>query len=118
MTGQMHKLARQLKRDPDIRLVSISVDPERDTPPVLNAFAQRFGAPTAQWIFLTGSPEAIHLIAYQTFHVGDVLGKIEHSTKFILVDKRGQVRGYYSSFDPESLSELLKDSAALARASS
>ena len=118
MTGQMHKLAQQLKRDPDIRLVSISVDPERDTPPVLNAFAQRFGAPTAQWIFLTGSPEAIHLIAYQTFHVGDVLGKIEHSTKFILVDKRGQVRGYYSSFDPESLSELLKDSAALARASS
>lgn len=117
MTSQMHKLEQQLKgAGDDIRLVSISVDPQRDTPPVLNNFAQRFGGPTPLWIFLTGSPETVHLIAYQTFHVGDVLGNIEHSTKFVLVDKRGQVRGYYSAFEPDSMAALLKDAQALQHA--
>ncbi len=115
MTAQMHKLERQVKDENDIRLVSISVDPQHDTPAVLNHFAHRFGGPTQQWSFLTGSPETVHLIAYQTFHVGDVIGKIEHSTKFVLVDKRGHVRGYYSAFDQESMGALLKDAVALRR---
>ncbi len=115
MTSEMHRVEQQLKGQDDVRLVSISVDPERDTPPVLNDFAQRFGGPNKQWIFLTGSPATVHLIAYQTFHVGDVIGKIEHSTKFVLVDKRGRVRGYYSAFDPDSIATLLKDTAALQR---
>lgn len=115
MTAQMHKLEREVKGENDLRLVSISVDPERDTPRVLNAFAQRFGGPTRQWTFLTGSPETVHLLAYQTFHVGDVIGRIEHSTKFVLVDKRGHLRGYYSALDPESMAALMKDAAALQR---
>lgn len=118
MTAEMHRLAQQVKGDDDVRLVSISVDPQRDTPPVLDDFAHRFGGPSKQWIFLTGSPVAVHLIAYQTFHVGDVLGKIEHSTKFVLVDKRGRVRGYYSAFDPDSIATLVKDTAELERARS
>lgn len=116
MTSQMHKLEQQVKGNDEIRLVSVSVDPQRDTPPVLNSFAHRFGGPSKQWIFLTGSPESVHLIAYQTFHVGDVLGKIEHSTKFVLVDKRGHLRGYYSAFDQDDMSKLLQDAAALDRA--
>lgn len=115
MSAQMHKLQKQAAADDNIRFVSISVDPQRDTPPVLNAFAHHFGGATRQWIFLTGSPETIHLIAYQTFHVGDVLGKIEHSTKFILVDKRGHLRGYYSAFESGSMATLLTDAAALER---
>ena len=115
MTAQMHRIEQQVKGAGDVRLVSISVDPEHDTPAVLNDFAHRFGGPTRQWIFLTGTPETIHLIAYQTFHVGDVIGKIEHSTKFLLVDKRGQIRGYYSAFDHDDMAALLKDTAALER---
>lgn len=118
MTAQMHKLDRELSGDDDLRLVSISVDPQRDTPVVLNDFAHRFGGPARNWIFLTGSPETIHLVAYQTFHVGDVLGKIDHSTKFVLVDKHGEIRGYYSAFDPESMATLLKDIGALEHARS
>jgi protein SCO1/2 len=115
MTAQMHKIEQQVKGDPNLRLVSISVDPQRDTPSVLSAFAKRFGGPTPQWTFLTGSPETVHLIAYQTFHVGDVIGKIEHSTKFVLIDKRGHLRGYYSAFDADSVNQMLKDAAALER---
>jgi cytochrome oxidase Cu insertion factor (SCO1/SenC/PrrC family) len=113
MTAQMHKIEQELIGKNGIRLVSISVDPARDTPAVLNSFAQRFGGATDQWIFLTGTPESVHKVAYDTFHVGDVIGKIEHSTKFVLVDKHGHIRGYYSSFDPESLQSLVSDARAL-----
>ncbi len=118
MTAQMHKVAQQVGGDDDVRLVSISVDPEHDSPPVLNDFASRFGGPTKQWIFLTGTPASVHLIAYQTFHVGDVIGKIEHSTKFVLVDKNGYIRGYYSSLYQDELSQLLKDVQALRKSRS
>jgi len=109
MTAQMHKLEKQVHSMKDVELVSFSVDPNRDTPPVLDEFAHRFGGPTDRWVFLTGSPATVHLIAYTTFHVGDVIGKIDHSTKFILVDKSGRIRGYYSSFDRDDLSKLLTD---------
>jgi len=118
MSAEMHKLDEQLRGEKDVRLVSISVDPANDTPAVLNDFARRFGAPNEQWIFLTGSPATVHLVAYQTFHVGDVIGKIEHSTKFVLVDKHGHIRGYYSSLYPEDRGQLLKDVETLRRARS
>jgi len=118
MTAQMHKVEQQVKSERDIRLVSFSVDPQRDTPAVLNEFAHRFGGPTEQWVFLTGTPETVHLIAYQTFHVGDVIGKIEHSTKFVLVDKHGNIRGYYSSFDADDVAAMLHDAKLLRHAKS
>ena len=118
MTAQMHKVEEQVKGQDNVRLVSISVDPEHDSPSVLNEFAHRFGGPTNQWIFLTGSAATVHLIAYQTFHVGDVIGKIEHSTKFVLVDKNGDIRGYYSSLYEDDLPRMLKDIESLRNARS
>lgn len=115
MSSKMHVIAKKLQGESDVRILSISVDPERDTPPVLNEFAKRYGGPTVQWTFLTGSPKTVHLLAYTTFHVGDVLGKIEHSTKFMLVDKQGKIRGYYSSTDEEGIPAMLKDLSVLRR---
>jgi protein SCO1 len=109
MTSEMHKLQLQSANDDDIRFVSFSVDPDRDTPAVLNEFAHRFGGPTPQWVFLTGKPETIHLLAKDVFHVGDLIGVMDHSTKFILVDKRSKIRGYYSTFDAEGLPKLRED---------
>ncbi len=117
MTSRMRAVEKRVRGQEDVRLISISVDPERDTPAALTAFANRYGAPTRQWTFLTGSPATIHELAYTTFHVGDVLGKISHSTKFVLVDKRGHLRGYYSSFDQEGIPTMLKDLAVLRRES-
>lgn len=90
-------------------MLSISVDPDRDTPQVLKEFAAKYGAPNERWRFVTGDKTAVHLLAYQTFHVGDVIGKIEHSTKFAILDKHRTVRGYYSSFSEEDLASLLTD---------
>jgi protein SCO1/2 len=117
MSSRMKKLEGQIKGMSDVRLLSISVDPERDTPPVLDKFANRWSAPNAQWTFITGNAATVHLLAYQTFHVGDVINKMEHSTKFALVDRQGVIRGYYSSFDRDSMADLVKDIEILRRAS-
>jgi protein SCO1/2 len=109
MSAKMSRIHKQVAGEQDVRIVSFSVDPARDTPQALKQFGSRYGGATDDWIFLTGTPETVHLLAYTTFHVGDVLGKIEHSTKFVLVDKRGEIRGYYSSFDTEGIPALLKD---------
>jgi protein SCO1/2 len=116
MSSKMQRVHKQIAGLPDVRIVSFSVDP-KDTPQALKAFGSRYGGATNDWIFLTGTPETVHQLAFTTFHVGDVLGKIEHSTKFVLVDKQGIIRGYYSSLaaegDTESethgIPELLQD---------
>lgn len=116
MSSKMHSVEQRVNGQQDVRLLSISVDPARDTPAVLQAFARRYAAPTPQWTFLTGTPQTVHQLAYVTFHVGDVIDKIEHSTKFVLVDKHGHIRGYYSSFDADGIPAMLKDVTALRRA--
>jgi protein SCO1/2 len=115
MTSQMHGLQKQLAADQDVRLVSISVDPANDTPAVLNAFANRFGGPAEDWVFLTGTPATVHLLAHDVFKVGDIIQSMDHSTKFMVVDKRGNLRGYYSSDDDaeSGIPALLKDVESL-----
>jgi protein SCO1/2 len=113
MTSQMHKLSEKLKNDKDIRLVSISVDPEHDTPPVLNAYAHRFGGPTPQWTFLTGPLSTIDLLTVNTFHIGTVRNRLNHSTRFMLIDKNGHIRAYESTFDPGGMDKLQADAEAL-----
>jgi protein SCO1/2 len=113
MTSKMHHLQLQVKNEPDVRLVSFSVDPHRDTPPVLNAYAKHFDGPTADWVFLTGNDETTHLLAHDVFKVGDLIGVMDHSTKFILVDKRGTIRGYYSVFDTDDMHKLVQDVQSL-----
>lgn len=113
MTSQMHKLAEKLKGGDDIHLVSISVDPERDTPPVLDAYAHHFGGPAPNWVFLTGPLPTINLLAATTFHIGTVKNRLVHSTRFMLIDKNGHIRGYYSTFDPEDFEKLQSDAKAL-----
>ena len=116
MSARMKRVHQATANMPDVRIVSISVDP-KDTPAALKAFGSRYGGATPDWIFLTGSPETVHQIAFNTFHTGDVLGKLEHSTKFALVDKQGVIRGYYSSLaaegdtesDAHGIPELIRD---------
>ena len=115
MTSQMHSVQTKLKNDSDTRLVSFTVDPDRDSPPVLNAFAEKFGGPAEDWFFLTGPRDTLHHLAKDVFMVGDLIGVMDHSTKFILVDKKRQIRGFYSTFDADGIPTLLHDVDALRR---
>jgi len=115
MTSEMHRVEQQVKDDADVVLISISVDPEHDSPPVLNDFAHKFGGPANNWYFLAGTPATVHLLAHDTFKVGDVISNMDHSTKFMLVDKHGNLRGYYSSEEADGIASLVRDIAALRR---
>lgn len=68
-SAEMANLQRDVADAPEVRLVSISVDPEHDTPEVLRAYAQRFGADPERWLFLTGDKAAIIRLAQEGFHL-------------------------------------------------
>jgi protein SCO1/2 len=100
-----------------IRFVSITVDPERDTPEVLKEYAQAFGANLAGWSFLTGAPEAIREVTrrYGVFAAKAENGSIDHTFLTSIIDQRGILRVQYLGvrFDPEEfrrdLVSLLKE---------
>ncbi|HET9225072.1 MAG TPA: SCO family protein [Thermoanaerobaculia bacterium] len=121
MSARMARLERDLPEDLAVRLVSISVDPGHDTPEVLDAYAERFQAPD-RWLFLTGEKEAVRSLCVEGFKLGlDMepapgMGPepILHSTRFVLVDGEGRIRGYYEAFDESSMEKLRKDLLRLA----
>ena len=117
MTMQMAALQRSVP-DPDVHFVSFSVDPERDTPPVLKQYAQGFDADPKRWHFLTGPKDDMFAAARGmklTAEPAGVLGpEIAHAEKFLLVDGQGRVRGAYDSKDEQDMKRLAADAASLA----
>ncbi len=119
MTSRMEQLQHELHGQSKVRLVSVSVDPKTDTPAVLSRYATSFGADPNQWLFLTGSRAAIRSLARDGLHLTlevDPNAKtasgqqpIVHSTRFVLVDGRGHLRGYYDSTDNDSMRQLVQD---------
>lgn len=109
MTSQMHRIQEATKDFDDVRLVSFTVDPQHDSPAVLAAYAKTFQADASRWFFLTGEAQALNKVSYDSFHLSSVGGPVEHSTRFALVDRRGQIRGYYDLNIPDTLSELISD---------
>ena len=68
-SAQMARLQEELKTEPDFRLVSITVDPEQDTPETLTEYATRFGADRERWLFLTGAKRALYALAVEGFRL-------------------------------------------------
>ncbi|HMF43908.1 MAG TPA: SCO family protein [Polyangia bacterium] len=115
--AEVGKRARHL--GPDFHLVSISVDPERDTPERLAAYAARYGANPIAWSFLTGPEQAIQATVVEGFKVG--AGKersggadggpgfweIFHGEKLVLVDRQMRIRGYFDA-TPEGIDKLME----------
>ncbi len=107
---RMSGLMRQIQAGANqIRLVSFTVDPERDTPLVLGAYAQRFHADPTRWSFLTGERQALDDLARNAFKLGNVDGTLSHSTRFVLVDGRGRIRGYYGTSEDSPVTSVLRD---------
>ena len=117
MTGNMNLIHKSFKDDNNVRIISISVYPEYDTPEVLKEYASRYNANTDRWHFLTGHEESVKNIIKTGFKIGDYEDIILHSEKFALVDVRGNIRGYYSGMKTEDMSKLKKDIKRLLRES-
>ena len=88
-----------------IVFISITVDPERDTPEVLKEYGEAFGADFAGWYFLTGSPSTIADVVrrYGVFAAKAENGNVEHTFLTSIIDRRGVLRVQYLGvrFDPE-----------------
>lgn len=103
MSTNMRALTKKIPKDAPVRFISISVDPARDTPEALRAYAKRFRSDD-RWIFLTGDRKAIVDLSVKGFKLaaGDPQPGAEpllHSSKFAVADKEGVIREYYGGTD-------------------
>lgn len=111
MTKNLAALHRSYALRDDVAMVAVTVNPEYDDPKILKDFARKQNADTKHWHFLTGSRQAITDLMLKTFKIGSKEEPIFHSTKFVLVDKQGRIRGYYDGMDKEEVEVLFKDIA-------
>ena len=115
MSQKMARLQKELVEVPNIRHVSISMDPEHDTPEVLLDYANKYGADHERWLFLTGEKGDIIKLAVEAFKLPAGEDPDMHSTRFVLVDQEQKIRGYYDSQDPQSIAKLSSDAKNLVR---
>ena len=119
ISGRMSELQKPLDKT-DVHLISFSVDPEKDTPEVLRGYADKSQAEPGRWDFLTGAKSAIYKLSHDGFKLAvsdgsDAQGIPVHSTRMVLVDRHGQIRGYYDATEPEAITKLLADTNHLLR---
>jgi protein SCO1/2/putative membrane protein len=124
ITGVMARLQHELRDQPDVLLVSLSVDPDHDTPAVLRDYADRQGAKPDRWLFLTGPKADVYELIEKGFRL-KVLerqgaertpgNEVDHSNRLVLVDRQGRQRGYFDATDSQKVEELLKIVPALSR---
>lgn len=113
----LHKTMQERFGD-KVKCVSFTVDPEHDQPPVLRKYADRHDADPVGWWFLTGQDESAmqELVTagfLQALSPAKGGSPIIHSTLFVMVDKRGRIRGWHEGLDPASKKLLLGDVEAL-----
>ena len=113
MTKNMAALHRSFLPIDSVEMVSVSVNPENDSPAVLAGFARKYHANPTKWHFLTGPREEIKQLAVKSFKVGSVEEPIFHSDRFVLVDQEERIRGYYDGTQQKSINALFKDIATL-----
>lgn len=113
LSSHMQRMQGMLSHSPEVVLVSFSVDPEYDTPEVLAKYASTFGAEKDKWFFLTGDREVIFDIARSSLKLSveseTEIAPIIHSTRFVLIDETGGLRGYYDSNEDGFINELISD---------
>ncbi len=116
MSTQMSRVQRAFAQEPQFGIISFSLDPAKDSLPALRAYAERFGAVEGSWYFLTGPRSSIYPMGEEGFLANLVInedGSIDHSEKFILVDHRGGIRGYYQGTEAAEVDKLINDARYL-----
>ncbi len=91
----------------DIRFLSISCDPEIDTPAQLTKYARKFDADESQWLFLTGEMDHIKRVGGEMYSLA--VERRGHAEKFVLVDAEGDIVGFYAWADPVQWQMLQSD---------
>lgn len=114
MKTQMLRVYDSLKNDPDVLILSHTIDPEYDTVALLHDFANRLGVESSKWHFVTGVQDSIYKIAQTSYFATAMADKNEpdgfiHSGAFLLIDKQQRIRGKYDGTKEEEVNKLIQD---------
>ena len=114
MKTQMLRIYEAYETDPEIGILSYSIDPTHDTVAVLKEFAERLGVKSEKWHFVTGEKDKIFELGQKSYIVTAAEDSSEpggyiHSGALILVDKERRIRGVYDGTIPEQVDRLIKD---------
>ena len=114
MKTQMKRVYEAVKTDPQVLILSHTIDPEYDTVELLHDYANKLGVSSSKWHFVTGDKDSIYNIAQKSYFATAMEDKSEpdgfiHSGAFLLIDKDKRIRGKYDGTQEEDVNRLLTD---------
>lgn len=118
MNQQMQRIQKVYFREPDLKILSFTVNPEIDTVEQMKRYALQHQANDDQWYFLTGKKEDLYGLARKSYFVlkpaeaenlGDAGGDFIHTNNFVLVDRERRIRGYYDGTSTAGVDSLIYD---------
>jgi protein SCO1/2 len=112
MNSQMKRVYEKYKGNPQVQFISHTVNPEKDSVPVLAEYAQHYNADAKQWHFVTGDKPQLYDLARKSYMISDTQGNggkedFVHSQNFALVDKEGHIRGIYNGTDSTEVNRMM-----------
>jgi protein SCO1/2 len=116
MSSQLQRLQEAILNNPEVLILSYSVDPKHDTVAALQNYAEQYGAKAGKWHLLTGEKADIYHLAKRGYYVTakeddttatSIEDQFVHTDKFVLVDREGVIRGFYNGTDPEEVDKLI-----------
>jgi protein SCO1/2 len=122
MSSQLQRVQEAFINNPDVVILSYSVDPKHDSVQALQNYAEQYGAIKGKWFLLTGEKNEIYNLAKNGYFISAMEGNVKsndleenfvHTDKFILIDKLGQIRGYYNGTDPADVDRLIVEMKVL-----
>ena len=118
MNKQMKRVNNVYFDNPEVAILSFTVDPDIDTVAQMKRYADRHDIKGDHWQFLTGDKKELYQLARQSYFVlkpaeaenlGDAGSDFIHTNNFVLVDRESRIRGYYDGTNPDEVGALLKD---------
>lgn len=120
MMRNMQDVQDLYRGDPDVEMLSFTVDPKRDTPARLKRYAEAYHVQSDQWHLLTGDKKKIYQLARNSFYLSASQGDggdhdFIHSENLVLIDRDRRIRGYFDGTNEEAVGQLISSIAKLKR---
>ncbi|UYZ59283.1 SCO family protein [Hymenobacter latericus] len=116
LNSQLQRVQEKFRKEPRLKLLSFSVDPERDSVAALAKYAEQYGAIAGKWYFLTGAKDSVARLAMESYKLADAgpatissSGGLVNSPRLVLVDRDKHIRGVYDGLDPKDVDRLMTE---------
>ncbi|MFN4121754.1 MAG: SCO family protein [Flavobacteriales bacterium] len=118
MSDEMNRINQTFADEPNVLILSHTVDPDTDQPEQLKSYAEKFGAKSNKWLFLTGDKVDLYAIARNGYLLEASIGTggptdFIHTQNFALIDHNRRIRGIYDGLDKNEIDLLIKDIRSL-----